>query len=121
MMITQIPNYNSLYWDPLTSGVDAFARTDKSLSNNYINAPFGLLLRILDIVIKQKAMATVIAPLWPAQIWFQKLTSLLIDNPIPLPVSQRTVICVGPCAEPLKNRAWRLYAWRISGRQALDA
>ena len=33
----------------------------------------------------------------------------------------RTVICVGPRAEPLKNRAWRLYAWRISGRRTLDA
>ena len=121
MMTTQIPNYNSLYWDPLTSGVDALAQMDWSLSNNYVNAPFGLLPRILDIVIKQQATATVIAPMWPAQIWFQKLTTLLIDNPIPLPVSSRTVICVGPRAEPLKNKAWRLYAWRISGRRALDA
>ena len=62
MMTTQIPNYNSLYWDPLTRGVDAFAQTDWSLSNNYVNAPFGLLPRILDIVIKQQATATVIAP-----------------------------------------------------------
>ena len=121
MMTTQILNYNSLNWDPLTSRADAFAQMDWSLSNNNVNARFGLLARILDIVIKQQATATVIAPMWPAQIWFQKLTSLLIENPIPLPVSPRPVICVGPRAEPLKKRAWRLYAWRISGRRALDA
>ena len=109
LMTTQIPNYNSLYWDPYTSWVDAFAQTDLSLSNNYVNA------------VLQQAMATVIAPMWPAQILFQKLKSRIIENPIPLSVSPRTIICVGPHAEPLKNRSLRLFSWRIFGRCALDA
>ena len=94
MMTTRIPSYNSLCWDPLTSGVNAFTQTDWSLSNNYVK--LGLLPRVLDIVVKQQANTTVIAPMWPAQIWFKKLSSLLKDNPIPLPVSPRTVIYVGP-------------------------
>lgn len=121
MMTAQVPLYNSLYWDPLTSGVNALAQTDWSLLNNYVNAPFSLLPKVIETVIQQQATATVIAPLWPGQVWFQKLQSLMIDDPVPLPVSPRTVLRIGPRAEPLKNRGWRLYAWRISGKRVFAA
>ena len=121
MMTAQIPNYNSLYWDPLTSGVNALAQKDWSLLNNYVNAPFSLLPKVLDIIEQQHATATIIAPIWPAQIWFQRMRALLIDSPIPLPSSPRTVLRIGPRAEPLKNKGWRLYAWRVSGRRVSDA
>lgn len=115
MLTTQLPHYNSLYWDPLSAGVNALAQKDWTYVNNYVNAPFGLLSQVLEVIQSQRASATIIAPWWEGQIWFQKLKSLLIDSPIPLPVSHRTVLKIGPKAEPLKNKAWKLYAWRISG------
>ena len=121
MMITQIPNYNSLYWDPLTSGVNALDQEDWSLFNNYVNAPFSLLPKVLAIIEQQQATATIIAPIWPAQIWFQRMRALLIDSPIPLPSSPRTVLRIGPRAEPLKTKGRHLYAWRVSGRRNSDA
>ncbi|MEW8544182.1 MAG: reverse transcriptase domain-containing protein [Candidatus Thiodiazotropha sp.] len=120
MMTTQLATYNSLYWDPYTSGVNALAQKNWMLLNNFVNAPFSLLPQVLDIIEQQKATATVIAPLWESQVWFHKLKSLLIDHPIPLPMSTRTVLRVGPRAEPLKNGKWRLFAWRLCGRRASD-
>ena len=119
MMTTQLPIYNSWFWDPLTSGVDALAQKDWNAFNNYVNAPFGLLPRVLETIKAQKATATIIAPWWEGQIWFQKLKSMMIDNPIHLPVSPRTVVKIGPRAEPFKNRKWHLYAWRVCGLQDL--
>ena len=104
MMTAQVPRFNSLYWYPLTSGVNALAQTDCSLLNNYVNAPFSLLPKVKDTVIQQQATATVITPLWSGQVWFQKLQSLKIDSPIPLPVSARTVLRIGPRAKPLKKQ-----------------
>ena len=121
MMTAQVPKYNSLYWDPLTCGVNALAQNDWILFNNYVNAPFSLLPKIIDTIVQQQAVATVTAPLWPCQVWFQKLQSFLIDNPIPLPISPRTILRIGPRAEPLKNKGWHPYAWRISGRHVFDA
>ena len=81
MMTAQVPKYNSLYWDPLTCGVNALAQKDWILFNNYVNAPFSLLPKVIDTIVQQQAVATVIAPLWPGQVWFQKLQLLLMDNP----------------------------------------
>ena len=114
LMTTQLPMYNSLFWDPGTSGVDALAQKDWGEFNNFVNAPFALIPRVLQVVKQQKAVATVIAPWWESQVWFRQLVSMSIEEPIRLPVSNRTVIAVG-ATEPLKNRAWQIYAWRISG------
>lgn len=91
MMTTQLTHYNSLYWDPYTSGVNALAQKDWKSFNNFVNAPFSLLPQVLDLIEDQEATATVIAPLWESQVWFHKLKTLLIDEPIPLPTSSRTV------------------------------
>ena len=114
---TQLPVYNSLYWDPHTSGIDALSQTDWGNMNNYVNPPFALIPKVLNIVKEQKAVATLIAPKWIGQPWYQKLIELLIDQPIRLPVSHRTIIAQGPQQEPFKNKHWEVYAWRISGRQ----
>ena len=117
---TQIPMYNSLYWDPQTSGVDALSQTNWGTMNNFVNPPFALIPRILNIIREQKAVATLIAPKWVGQPWYQQLTGMLIDQPIRLPISHRTIIALGPRKEPFKNSRWNIYAWRISGQQDCD-
>ena len=116
MMITQLSVYNSWFWDPMSLGVDALAQNDWTYVNNIVNAPFALLPRVLEVIKAQKATATVIAPWWEEQIWFQTLKSMLKDNPIHLLMLPRTVIKIGPRAEPFKNRNWKLYAWRLCGQ-----
>lgn len=67
------------------------------------------------VIITQKAWATVIAPMWPAQPWFNILKKLAVTLPLRLPNSQRLFCHPNQIPEPRKNRKWKLYAWRIYG------
>ncbi len=116
MTTAQLPMYNSYVFDPQSSGVDALAQDNWGSLNNYVNAPFRLLPRILDILQAQQAVATVIAPWWPAQPWFRRLQAMSFMEPLQLPLSSRTVLAVNTRAEPLRNPRWTVYAWRVSGR-----
>lgn len=112
---TQLPRYNSWFRDPHSEAVDALAQQNWDKENNYVNCPFRLIPRVLDIVRKQKAKATIIAPIWPSQPWFQQLKRLTVDKPLRIPNNRRSFMYMGPQAEPMKNKAWRLCAWRICG------
>ena len=112
---TQLPQYNSRFLDPATSGIDALAQTDWHQENNYVNPPFRMLDQVLNVVESQQAFATVLAPLWPSQPWFRRLTSLLVAPPIRIPNCPQAMLRMGDLAEPLKNRKWKLFAWRIFG------
>ena len=70
MNTTQLPKYNSRFLDPFSSGIDALAQQDWDTNNNFINAPFRLIPKILSIIKLYKAEATIISPHWPAQPWF---------------------------------------------------
>ena len=50
-----LPTYNSLFFDPTTSGVDALAQQNLGSENNFVNAPFALIPQVLKII------ATIIA------------------------------------------------------------
>ena len=112
----QISVYNSQYHDFASSGVDALAQQDWHIHNNFVNPPFRLMPKVLDVISSQSAVATVIAPAWPAQPWYRRLLSMAVTNPIKLPNSNRTIWRMGPIPEPLKNPRWTIYAWRICGK-----
>lgn len=111
----QLPVYNSRYLDPMTAGVDALSQPNWGKENNYVNAPFRLLNRVIQTIVHHKAYATVIAPYWPNQSWCQKLINLLISPPLRIKISRWTILQAGHLAEPLKNKRWKLYAWRVYG------
>ena len=112
---TQLPLYNSRYYDPGSSGVDALSQQDWGQHNNYVNAPFRLIPGILQLLKQQQADATLISPVWPGQMWHQELVKLSIAPPLELPNSPR--IMSDRRAEPLRNLKWKLCAWRISGKR----
>ena len=115
MSNAQTEVYNSLWVDPMTAGVDAFSQSWAG-ENNFINPPFRLLNRVVDKIIADRAVATLICPAWPAQNWFQKLTKIIVCPPLKLPKSK--FICIPQSSrkpEPLKNPNWRLLAWRVNG------
>ncbi|XP_066982817.1 uncharacterized protein [Macrobrachium rosenbergii] len=49
-LTTQLPTYNSRYWDPNGMRVDALAQSDWHLENNFINPPIRLLDRVLHLI-----------------------------------------------------------------------
>ena len=80
----QLPHYNSLYCDPEAEAVDCLAQ-DWRQENNYVNPPFWLIPRVLQLIKSQKCEATVIAPWWPGQSWFRTIIQMSIDEPRVLP------------------------------------
>ena len=113
----QLPRYNSRYMDPYAEAVDAFAQQNWGAENNYVNAPFRLIPDVLQIIRTQRADATIIAPMWRAQPWFQDLIELSVCSPLRLPRNHKTYIAAGHQPEPCRNRRWNIYAWRISGKR----
>jgi hypothetical protein len=114
MSNTQLPLYNSRYADPYTAGVDALPQQNWHTHNNFVNPPFRLIGKILHVIEAQGAHATLIAPYWPAQPWFRKLQMLSIAPPVTLPKSRLTRGDV-MMPEALKNKKWRIFAWRVCG------
>ena len=110
-----LPRYNSALYDPAAEAVDALSQS-WTQEVNFVNPPFRLLTRCLNLIQDQKAKATIIAPMWPAQPWFRKLVRMSIATPIRIPNSPKYICQLSGLPEPLRNRKWRLYAWNVSGQ-----
>jgi hypothetical protein len=110
----QTTRFNSLRRCPGTEAVNAFSQ-DWSKENNWINPPFSLLHLVINKVIKQRAPATIIAPIWKAQPWFSKLMSIA-SQIIILPNLTSTFLPGHKGnAEPIKNPNWQIAAFRVFG------
>lgn len=116
MRTAQLPIYNSLYHDPMTSGVDALSQSNWRDNMNFVNAPFFLIPRVLQVVREQRAEATIIAPKWPAQVWFRDLVRMSVSAPIRLKNNGQTFVRLLSLPEPRKNKHWEILAWRVSGK-----
>ena len=114
-MDTQLPRFNSRYWEPMSEGVDALAQVNWGCENNYVNPPFCLLSRILDVIKAQRAVATIIAPAWKAQTWYMQLKRMSISPPLRIPNNANSCRAMGVTPEPRRNKKWVLYALRIFG------
>ena len=112
-----LPTYNSRFADPGSTGVDALGQTDWGAENNWVNPPFRLIPRVLDVIEAQRADATLIAPMWPGQPWMARLRRLCTAPPLRLPHVTRSCLplSVQQQIEPHRNYGWTLFAWRISG------
>lgn len=115
---TQLPVFNSRYAEPLTAGIDALVQKNWHHHNNYCNPPFRLIPQLLEIIESKDVWATIIAPYWKAQPWFQKLTQMSVCPPLKLP--KRAFLPSGVQPEPWTNPIWDIYAWRICGLMSRD-
>ena len=116
-LTTQCIKYNSAHADPTSSGIDALVQMDWNKENNFINAPLRLLDKVMSKIESQMSVATVIAPEWRAMQWCSKLRRMSICPPIKLPKAKLFCIPLGlQVPEPLRNKKWKWYAWRISGQ-----
>ena len=107
--------YNSYWPDPGAEAVDAFAQTWRG-ENNWVNPPFRLVNRVLDLVESQGVEATIIAPIWQTAPWFLRLAEMSIDLPILFPCARDSFLPGSRGnTEPMNNPPWRFAAWRVSG------
>ena len=82
----------------------------------YLFPPFCLIARCLSKILRDEADVTLVVPYWPTQPWFPMALELVCDVPRMLPLNGR--LLTGPRGEPhplLKQRTFRLIAWRLSG------
>ena len=81
----QIDNYASWSYDPEASSMDAFTISWKDL-HPYLFPPFTIIPRILSKIKTDTVdKAIIIVPLWPSQLWFPLLISLIVSFPVRLP------------------------------------
>ncbi len=113
-MNAQLPQYNSQHADPQSAGTDALAQQDWAEHLNFVNAPFRLLPRILTLLQAQQAHATIIAPHWPGQPWYQRLRAMARSPPLKIP--KLAFHHQSGTPEPLKNPKWRILAWNVCGQ-----
>lgn len=73
----QLKRFNSLFLDPCSSGVDAFAQRDWEAHNNYCFPPFSQLPQLISLLRAcRHVKATIIAPYWPTAPWMEVLLHL---------------------------------------------
>lgn len=108
---TQLTRYNSRHYDPGTEAVNALEQ-DWSLDNNWANPPFGVIPLVLQLLAAQSASATVIAPVWTAQPWWQPALDQA-NEVVYLPRSAG--IQHGAMAPTSDHPHWRVCALRFTG------
>ena len=111
----QLPLYCSWKPDPAAVTVDGLSISWKG-RHPYMFPPFVLIPRCLSKLQEEKVTATLIAPVWPSQIWFPQLLRNLIDLPIFLPPTQDIVTNQEGLTHPMAMKGHLpLAAWPVSG------
>ena len=70
----KLPRFFSRFWNPGTSGIDFFPQ-ELSSENCLVVPPVALVACVIHYLSLQKAMATVVVPLWPSSSFWPLLTS----------------------------------------------
>ena len=110
----QLNLFVSWHPDPEASHIDAFTLSWAG-KFNYIFPPFSLINQCLQKLALEQAKALVIVPVWPTQVWFTLLMTILIARPLLLP-EKCLLRPVEAGAEPPKNV--RLMACLVSGNSS---
>ena len=113
----QLPDYCSWRPDPQARVVDAFS-TSWSQDQPYLFPPFNLIGRALSkICLEEVDYACLIAPTWPAQVWYSQVLRMLVRNPILLPMEQDLLLSPDLKPHPLiQENRMSLAAWPVSGK-----
>lgn len=104
--------YLSRTADPGTAGVDAMSQNWAS-DNCWVNPPFQLIGSVLDKILRTKARATLIVPVWSAQPWWQRAVETCASWE-ELPKAEG-VFTHDTQTTPAKAPKWRVAAFRFDG------
>ena len=100
----QLDLYVTWQPDPHAIAVNAFT-FNWAGKLNYIFCPFSVIPQALAKLERERAEAVMIAPFWPAQSWFAKLTRLLVETPKMLPRGRRQLLL--PFDKSQTHPMWR--------------
>lgn len=102
--------YNSWKYEPEAEAVDGLARPWIG-ENNFVVPPIPLLPAVTLKLERERAAATVIVPLWPAHIWFQKLKAMASSSfTVPRSMIKKN-------GANWRGENWKFVVFRISGRR----
>lgn len=93
--------------------------TSWSNRNGFMAPPFAILPQVVQKIIDDQVQATLIAPVWPNQPWYQKLlqvTEEMVLIPNTSVFFQPGLSCQVP--EPLRNLSWRMAAFRVHAKES---
>ena len=91
--------------DPQAWAVDAFTLCWKQFVLPYIYAPFSLLMRVFQHIIRDQVQTVLLLPTWPSQPWWPLLLNHLVDFPIILPAEVNVFLPWAPeRRHPLQHR-----------------
>lgn len=79
-------------------------------------SPFSILDRILQKIERDQAEAVLVAPLWPTQMWFPKLLTLIVEQFFILPAVTDILIMPTDPQRQHPLRKMRLGCFRLSGK-----
>ena len=113
----QIEKFMSWMADPESFLTNAFSISWTDI-NAYAFPPFSLIGRILQKVRADEANITLVAPIWPTQVWFPQLLALCIEPPRVLPRRQNLLLLPQDTQKkhPMLPKM-RLGAFRLSGER----
>ena len=74
-------SYCSWKPDPSAVYVNAFSVIFPE-SYFYAFPPFSMILKCLEKITRERASGVILVPLWPTQVWFPKLVSMLTAVPL---------------------------------------
>ena len=86
----KVVKYISYYPDPDATGVDAFATSWSDLQF-YAFPLFAIISKVISKIENEKAEGILVVPIFTTQIWFPRVMRLLIDYPLLLPDSNKSL------------------------------
>ncbi|KAA0701345.1 hypothetical protein E1301_Tti024361 [Triplophysa tibetana] len=99
---------------PAPLGVDALVQTWPR-RRLYAFPPIALLPQVLERVRQEGIRLLLIAPYWPARVWFSDLLMLLEGQPWEIPLRQDLLTQArGTICHP-SPELWKLWAWPLKG------
>ena len=106
--------YFSPFHDPNALGTDALLQ-NWSGWQAYAFPPWSLISAVLKKLRSSSGvLLTIIAPYWPQKPWFPELLDLVVDGPIPLPLSRDLLRQPHFHRHLLGVSGLSLHAWRLS-------
>lgn len=113
----QLARFNSAWAQPTSEGVDAFAQTGWADERNWCNPPWALLPRLVRMLRETGAAATVLAPDWPAQAWYQQLAEMASDSRVLAPSASLFRPGRLGSARAVGEARWAAVAFRVDARR----
>jgi hypothetical protein len=107
--------YIAWHRDPFAWNIDAFTIKWNS-SFFYAFPPFGILLKVCHKIKSEKATGILVFPLWPSQVWYPLLKSMVVSEILHFGPSEQLLVSPFRTLHPLRAQL-TLAACILSGKR----